>query len=208
MFQTKSPAFPWMLLFIIYMVSNFFVQGMTHVAFPYTMVYSLAFLLIAISLSKDGKTGDLFGFMMFAVALLTQITSAAYIFPPTAMVISIIFTALALLDELGIVKLTKTTKESKLFLMGAFAGILFFALMWVLSWLPINQQWWVWPASYAPWYVYLNHIGFALLAGIDMVILLDFGTWEKWAKWRLLFFALTVIGALVMLATNWGLQIL
>jgi len=207
--QTKNPAFLWFALFAIYLILNF-VQGMSHVAFPYTMVYALAFLLMSIALSKgSGALGTLFGFMAFIVATLTWITSGGYITSQTGMMLSFVFSGVALLNEYGILEYGGRTVNSRYFLLGAFGGIFLFGLLYFLSrlgFIPVGFPPTFWVGE-LPWYTVLNHLGIMLLAGIDMILMLR-GGWEKYQIYRWAFFAMTLVGALAIIWMNFGLAIL
>jgi hypothetical protein len=216
LFDLKNPGFLWFALAIIYLVLNFFVQGVNHVAFTYTMVYALAFLLIAITLSKGSeKVGTLFGLMTFACGMLTWMTSGIYFIATaaTGMILSFIFFAIALLNEYGVLNYGGKTVNSKWLVMGALAGIFLFGLMYFLGNFGLIPAGWElgtlppWSGRALPWHTILNHLGITLLAGIDMLLMLGFGNWEKWRNYRWIFFGLTVIGALGIVATNWGLCI-
>lgn len=214
LYDYKSPAFQWTLLFIIYLLSNILVQGWGSIAFAYTMVYTCAFLLIAITISKaTAKTkreiGGLFAIMTLFVGMMTWVTSGAYVDAEIAMGITAVFTVLALLNEYGVVEAQKSV-NNKYCLLGALGGIFLFGLLYFLhrlGILPIGMP----PTQFIgdlPWYTVLNHLGVTLLAGADMLLIFGLGKWEKWEKARWLFFAMIVIGALAMLQAGFGLAIL
>ena len=219
LFELGGAGFPWLALALVYLVLNFFVQGTTHGAFPYTMVYALAFLLIAIALSKGSeKVGTLFGFMTFACGMLTWIVSgySAFVGTPTGgMILSFVFFAIALLDESGVLSYGGKIVNGKWLVMAALAGIFLFGIMYLLSWMgliPVGGagigQFWFYQGPLPPWHTILNHLGITLLAGIDMLLMLGFGSWEKWRNYRWIFLGLALIGALAMAASGWGLGVL
>lgn len=219
--KTDEPAFLWTSLCIIYLVANIFVQGWGHTAFAYTMVYTLAFLLIAITIMKATSTkkgkgiGALFAVMTVFVSMLTWLTSGTYAIDATSgMWLAIVFTVIALLNEYGVLE-TKVSVNNKYCLLAALGGIFLFGLLYMLTWLgvfPIGSGasggWWWYHGSLPPWYTILNHVGITLFALVDMLLILGMGDWEKWKKYRWLFWSLTVLGAAGMIVTDWGLAIL
>lgn len=215
LFKVENPALQWIILCIVYLISNILVQGYGHLAFTYTMVYTLAFLLIAITISKsvskgkDAEIGTLFGIMTLFVGLLAVVTSMAWINPQTGMFLAIVFTILAFLNEYGVVE-SKYSPNNKYCVLAALGGIFLFGLTYFLGrlgYLPGG-----WPPSYwvgpLPWYTIINHLGILLLAGADMVLLMGVGKWEKARTVRWLFFGLALIGAVAMLYYDFGLAML
>lgn len=211
LFNTKGPALPWTLLTIVYALGNLFIQGLNHVAWTYTWVYTLAFLLIAITLAKaykDQAIGAVFAIMTVFVGTMTWITSMSpsytNITPFACMIITIIFTAIAFANEFRIIE-TKASVNNKYALLAAIGGIFLFGLLYLLGRLGLLPPYFI-PGP-LQWHTILNHVGITLLAGTDMFILVGLGTWDKWARYRWVFLALTVIGALAMLSAGWGLAI-
>lgn len=209
--QTKSPAFQWTLLFALYLISNVFVQGWGHLAFTYTMVYTLAFLLIAITIAKatsgKGKAiGTLFAIMTIFVCTMTWITSMSPTYtgitPETCMFITILFAVLAIANEYGFIE-AKASVNNKYCLLAALGGIFLFGLLYFLGRLGFLTG----TPSPLGWHTILNHLGITLLAGMDMLLVFGVGKWEKWSIYRWIFVALTVIGAVAMMASGWGLQL-
>ena len=212
LFELDGAGFPWLALALVYLVLNFFVQGTTHFAFPYTMVYALAFLLIAIALSKGSeKVSVLFGFMAFACGMLTWIVSGFGSAPQTMMLLSFVFFAIALLSEFGVLDYGGKAVNGKWLVMGGLAGIFLFGFLYFLHRLGIVPvgipPTFGWTAP-LPWYTILNHLGITLLAGIDMLLMLGFGSWEKWRNYRWIFLGLALIGALAIVASGFGLGVL
>jgi len=217
LFKTDSPAFAWIVLCLVYGVSNFFVQGLSHVAFPYTMVYTLAFLLIAVTVSKsvergkNAEIGTLFGIMTLFVGLLTFVTSMGFITSQAGMWLAIVFTVIAFLNEFGVIE-SRYSPDNKYCVLAALGGIFLFGLTYFLARLGLMPA--GWPLSYwvgpLPWHTVINHLGIMMLAGLDMVLLLGIGDWKedswKYARWGC--FALAIIGALAMLYYNFGLTML
>ena len=212
LFELDGAGFPWLALALVYLALNFFVQGTTHFAFPFTMVYALAFLLIAIALSKGSeKVGTLFGFMTFACGMLAMMVSRGYVSPPsTGMILSFLFFAIALLNEFGILSYGGKTVNGKWLVMGALAGIFLFTMFWMLyrfGLIPSATSGLLYTGE-APWHAVINHLGLMLLAGVDMLLMLGFGSWEKWRNYRWIFLGLALIGALAIVASGWGLGVL
>jgi hypothetical protein len=210
--KTESPAFQWTLLFAIYLIANILVQGWGHFAFTYTMVYTLAFLLIAITIAKatsgKGKAiGTIFAIMTIFVGSMTWLTSMSPTLtgmtPETGMWITIIFTTLAILNEYGVIE-TKASINNKYCLLAALSGIFLFGFTYFLGRLGFFTG----TPGPLEWHTILNHLGITLLAGTDMLLVLGVSEWERWRMYRWIFFALTLIGALAMLSAGWGLAIL
>jgi hypothetical protein len=211
--KTDSPALQWTLLFAIYLIVNIAVQGWGHFAFTYTMVYTLAFLLIGITISKatagKGKAiGTIFAIMTVFVGTMTWITSMSPTYtgitPETLMWITIIFTVLALLNEYGVIE-TEASINNKYALLAALGGMFLFGFLYFLGRLGLLPPYY----SVGPleWHTILNHLGITFLAGTDMLLIFGVGEWEKWRIVRWIFFFATVIGALAMLNAGWGLRI-
>jgi hypothetical protein len=211
LFELDGAGFPWLALALVYLVLNFFVQGTTSIAFAYTMVYALAFLLIAIALSKGSeKVSVLFGFMTFACGMLSMMVSRGYIDKMSGMTLSIVFFAIALLSEFGVLSYGGKTVNGKWLVMGALAGIFLFTMFWMLyrfGLIPSATSGLLYTGE-APWHAVINHLGLMLLAGVDMLLMLGFGSWEKWRNYRWIFLGLALIGALAMAASGWGLGVL
>lgn len=206
-----KPAFLYASLAAIYLAANFLVQGITHVAFTYTMVYALAFLLIGIAIQKvsSGKSmGVVFALMTLFLGILTKITSAGYIDANSGMWLGIVFFVLALLNEYGIIE-TKQKINSRYCLIGALGGIFLFGLLYIVSrlgYFPVGPTFTYWTGP-LPMETLLNHGGITLLAGIDMLIIFGISKWDKMKLWRWIFWGVAVIGALWMLSVNFGLTL-
>jgi len=215
--KTDKPAVHWTLLCIIYLVANIVVQGPGNAAFAYTMVYTLAFLLIAVTISKatngKGKTiGSLFAVMTLFVGMMTWITSGfsgTAAGAQTCMGIAIVFTAIAFLNEYDYIE-TKSSINNKYCLLGALGGIFLFGFLYFLHRLGIVPVGFP-PTLYVgplPWFTILNHLGITLLAGTDMLLIMGVGKWEKTVMYRWLFFGFIIIGVLGILQAGFGLAIL
>jgi hypothetical protein len=209
---TKLPARQWTVLFTVYLILNFVVQGLSHPAFAYTMVYTLAFLLIAITLAKTAakeKITPLFAIMSLFVGMLTWVVSGAYLPADAGMWLSIVFTLIAFASELGWLE-TRRSIDNKYMIVGALGGMFLFGLLYFLSRLGIFPVWWgqlVWTTAPLPWYTVLNHLGIVLLAGTDMILMMGLGKWEQWDKYRWVFAGMVVLGALGIISANFGLAI-
>lgn len=220
LFKTDNPAFQWTLLFVVYLLANFLVQGFTHIAFTYTMVYTLAFLLVSITISKavnKEEIGTLFAVMTLFVGTMTWITSMAYILPETGMWLTIVFTAAAFLNEYGIIE-TKGSINNKYCLLAAFGGIFLFGILYFLGRLgfvpvgpPLNWpglDTWPWAGGPLPWHTIINHLGITLLAGSDMLLIFGVAKWKEWRTARWLFTIMALAGAVAMLYYGWGLYLI
>jgi len=197
MINLRSTAFPWLILFAVYLGLDVFVTGFARWEFPYAVLYAVTFLAISMVLAIN-KPNFLTGLMLVVMGILVTFVQLNGIPIDFALGLAAVAFVVMFLAEFNVIKLKSDPGVRYLsvlpFLMLIFFAVIYFYHRITTPGLELNAA------------TALNHIGIGLVAFDGMVRVTGrVKTWYIMAAGL----SLAVISAVWMtVGLGWGLQLI